>query len=102
MLFCEKCNVATAEKFCPSCGSKKLRAADNDDFCYLLSTSAFNFEMFESALKENDADVVGVPYYPYGVTRANAGRAGGRKVYVRYKDMERAKEIYETIFGRDE
>ena len=55
--------------------------------------------MLESTLNENNIEVVGVPYYSRGVTYATAGRADGRKVYVRYKNMEQAKEIYEAIFG---
>lgn len=99
MLFCEKCNFATYDDRCPSCGSKKLRAVCDEDFCFFVNTDEFSFSMLESALKENDIEVVGVPYYPCNVTYATAGRADGRKVYIRYQDIEAVKEIYETIFG---
>ena len=102
MLFCEKCNFITEENICPSCGNKKLRAVSDNDFRYYVSLSDFHYEMLEFTLKDNEVDVVGVPYYPYGVSRANAGRAGARKVYIRYKDFEKANEIYETIFGENE
>ena len=102
MFFCEKCNFATSENSCPLCGKKKLRDVKDEDFCFYSKMSVYDFEMFGFTLKENGIEAVGVPYYPYGVSRANAGRAGARKVYVRYGDWEKAGEIFETIFGASE
>lgn len=102
MLFCEKCNLLTDENVCPSCGNKKLREVTDDDFCFFIDLDVFYFGMLEGALKEESIDVVGVPYYPLGVAHYNAGRAEGRRVYVRYKDLVRVNEIYNTMFGIDE
>lgn len=102
MIFCEKCNYITAENRCPLCGNKKLRNVNNDDFCFFINLDTFHFTMFESALNEKKIDVIGIPYYPRAVAYGNAGRAQGRKVYLRYKDIGQAKEIYETLFGSDE
>ncbi|MGN1104439.1 MAG: hypothetical protein ACI4QI_06125 [Candidatus Coproplasma sp.] len=102
MLFCEKCNYITDEKICPCCGNKKLRDVTDEDFCYFTKMDAYDFEMFEYTLNDNGIDVVGIPIYPYGVTYASAGRAHGRKIYVRYKDIEKTKDIFYTIFGSGE
>ena len=102
MLFCEKCNLTTTENRCPLCGNKKLRTVQDTDFCFFANLDAFNFTMFENALNNKAIDVVGVPYYPGAVAYGNAGRANGRKVYIRYKDTEQAKDIYETLFGSDD
>lgn len=102
MLFCEKCNLLTDEKVCPSCGSKKLREVADNDYCFFVNLHTFYFSMLEGALKEENIDVVGIPYYVSGVHNGNAGRAEGRRVYVRYKDLVRVNEIYNTIFGIDE
>lgn len=99
MLFCEKCNFLTEENRCPLCGNKKLRAVNDEDFCFFVNIDEFNYSMLESALNENNIEVVGVPYYSRGVTYATAGRADRRKVYIRYKNMEQVIEVYETIFG---
>ena len=72
------------------------------DFCFFVNLGEFYFEMLESALKEKSIDVVGVPFYPNGVTYGTAGRASGRKVYIRYKDIEQVNEIYEALFGNDD
>ena len=100
--FCEKCNILTDNACCPVCGNKKLREADGEDFCYFKSISAFAFEMLAFTLQENKIEVIGVPYYLGGVTHSTAGRAEGRKVYVRYKDIDKAKEIYEIVLGSEE
>lgn len=102
MLFCEKCNFATAESCCPSCGNKKLRAVNDGDFCFFADLDEFYFDMLERALNENNIDVAGVPYYPYGVTYATAGRARGRKIYIRYKDIEKAEKIYGILFSSND
>ncbi len=101
-LFCEKCNVVTTERNCPSCGNKRLRDVNDEDFCFFVNIEAFYFEMLESTLQDNKIEVVGVPYYSQGVTYASAGRADGRKIYVRYKDIEQAKEICEVLFGTNQ
>lgn len=101
MLFCEKCNILTTENRCPLCGNKKLRDVDGEDFCFFTNVDEFYFEMLESTLNENDIEVVGVPFYSLGVSYATVGRADKRKVYVRYKDIEKTKEICEVIFGKN-
>lgn len=102
MQFCEKCNLLTDGKRCPSCRNKKLRDVHDDDFYYFTDLHSMCFEMFEEALKNNNIDVVGVPYYPgNAVVFSNAGRADGRKVYVRYKNLDTAAEIYNALFNRN-
>ncbi|MGN0808055.1 MAG: hypothetical protein ACI4MN_06395 [Candidatus Coproplasma sp.] len=102
MLYCENCNRLTEGKICQYCGNKKLRDVTDDDFCYFTKMDTYDFEMIEYTLNDNGIDVIGVPFYPYGVSYASAGRAHGRKVYVRHKDLEKAKNIFQTIFGSNE
>lgn len=101
MLFCEKCNVATTESRCPCCGNKKLRAVNDEDFCFFATVDRFSFEMLESCLKENKIEIVGVPHYSHVVTHASAGRADERKIYIRYQDREHVTEIIEALFGNN-
>lgn len=101
MLFCEKCNAMTAEKQCPACGNTALREVRGEDFCFFVLLHGISFTMLESALKQEGVDVVGVPCYTHGVTYATAGRADSRKVYVRYRDWEKAQEVYEALFGSE-
>ena len=57
--------------------------------------------MYESALKSKNIDVVGMPYYTHAVSLSSAGRAQGRRVYVRYKDFSQAREAFDIIFGNN-
>lgn len=102
MRFCEKCNYVTGGKICPCCGNKKLRDVTDEDFCFFTKMDAYNYEMFEYTLNDNGIDTVGVPFYMTGVSYAVVGRAEGRKVYIRYKDLEKAKNVFQTIFGSNE
>lgn len=78
---------------------QKIERRINEDFCYLANLTVFDFGILEYALKDNGIEVVCVPSYPYGVTYATAGRAEYRKVYVRYKNLNKAKEIYVTVLS---
>ncbi len=101
MNFCDKCNLLADSEQCKACGNKRLRAVDGNDFCYFTKLNSFDCEMFECALKNKEIEVVCVPFYIGGVTYATAGRAEGRKLYLRYKDFYMAEEIYKTIFSPD-
>lgn len=98
MLFCEECNITTKDNRCPLCRRKKLREVRSEDYCFFVNLGEFYFKMFEDTLKRNNIDVIAVPYYPRGVSYASAGRASGRKVFIRHKDTENALEIYNTLF----
>lgn len=98
MYYCEKCNFASADDVCKVCGKGNLRKINGDDFCYFTSLLAFDYEMYESALKSKNIDVVGMPYYTHAVSLSSAGRAQGRRVYVRYKDFPQAREAFDIIF----
>lgn len=102
MLYCEKCYILTEEKHCPMCGYKKLREVTDKDFCFFRLMDKLDFGIFENSLKENHIDVTALPYYPLGVTYFNAGRATGRKMYIRYKDSEIALRIYNELFCRND
>ncbi len=99
LLFCEKCNFPTEESRCPLCGNKKLREVKDEDFCFFVNINEFSYTMLESALQEQKIEVVGVPCYSHEATFATAGKADSRQVYIRYKDIDKAIEIYETLFG---
>ncbi len=99
MLYCEKCQLLTQNKFCPKCKNKKLREVKDDDFCFFVSMDALSFEMFESSLQSINIDVVGLPFYTHAVTMSSAGRAQGRAVFIRFKDLQVARQTYQMLFG---
>lgn len=102
MLFCESCNCTTAEERCPACGNPEMRAVKDEDFCFFALVSAYDFERLAFTFKANAIEAVDIPFYSKGVSLANAGRVGEKKVYIRYKDTEAAREIYERIICGEE
>lgn len=101
MNYCEKCNIVTEESYCPYCGNKKMREPNDCDYCFFTNLNAFNFEMFNEALKNNGIEVAYIPYYPQNtISFCNAGRASGRKIYIKYKGLQTAHEIYDTFFDK--
>lgn len=99
MNYCEKCNCQVEGQYCKVCGTNNVRPIDDNDFCYFVTINAMWCEMFEDALKHNEIDAVCVPHYTYNVTPFNAGRADSRRVYLRYGNLDKAKEIYAELFG---
>lgn len=99
MLYCEKCNILVKCEKCPLCKSMNLRKVKDIDFCYFTSIGTIHYEIFKNSLKKEKIDIVGIPYYTKPVTLSSAGRAQGRRVYVRYKDFEKAKDIFNMLFG---
>jgi RNA polymerase subunit RPABC4/transcription elongation factor Spt4 len=100
LLYCDRCNISTTEKVCPSCGNPRLRSVTTEDFCYFVSLDSADYEKFENALKENGIARLGIPYSNTPAYAA-AGRPDGRKVYIRYKNTEKAWEIYRSLFGEE-
>jgi hypothetical protein len=83
------------------CGNKRLRAVMTEDYCYFASLELEKYDPFESALKENGIEALGVPFVMGGTSYASGGRPNARKVYIRYKNIEKAAEIYRDLFGED-
>lgn len=68
---------------------------------FFTNLNAFNFELFNEALKNNGIEVAYISYYPQNtISFSNAGRASGRKIYIKYKDLQTAHEIYDAIFDK--
>lgn len=99
MKFCDNCNLLSDGDACDNCGNKNLREPESSDFCFFTEIDEFYGAMLEGALASNNIEAVFMPFYTNNfVTRGTAGRAGGRRVYVRFKDLSDAREIYDELF----
>lgn len=94
MLFCEKCNALSEDKICPVCGGKKLREAEEDDFCLFAVLEASEAKYFEENLKLKNipAALIGL-----GINLKNM-TSGKFRIYLPYRCFGVAKEIYGLIF----
>ena len=98
MNFCENCNFAVEQEYCPVCGSKKLRDVKDDDFCYLADSKMSPCEALIDIFEERD-----IPYatVPYGMGSRWALPMTLFRLYVPYRLLEEAKSILRAIEGEE-
>ena len=92
MNFCESCNLAFENERCPKCGRKNLRAVTGEDFCLVAQVD----RIFGDSLKENlQNDKIECVLMPYGtgVRSKFALPLESYLLYVRYKNLERVRQI---------
>lgn len=99
MNYCEKCQTLTENTHCPNCGNPGLREIRPDDFIFLTTLDEFYGRMYEGALQSQNIETVSRGLY------SNGGLIWGKSVdtdlkmiFVRYADLDAAKEIYKELF----
>ena len=100
MNYCMKCeHVFEGEGECPFCGSKKVRAPQNEDLCFLTEKGSMWSEMLSDVLMQN-----GVKFIKRGNLGAGLATMVGRvlesdRFYVTYEDYAAASEIVSELFS---
>ena len=95
MNFCENCNHLTEDTRCTICGKKKLRAVQDNDFCYFTTLPVNDAAIFEATLKEAEIPVASLDVPGLGRVRLS----GQFKIFLPFGYFGQAKEIYQNIFG---
>ena len=90
MKYCENCHVAAEPPRCPLCGSKKLRAVKEDDYCFLTEMRAMEGEMLADVLRGNGIECVSMPSGS-GLNTAMALPLENSRLYVPWRSLEQAK-----------
>lgn len=97
MLYCEKCRSVCADSTpkCPSCKSSKLRVAAGDDLVLLHRADQYTAQRLQ---EQFDAAGVVCSLEPFGRGRVSylydsEVMPTDKNVYVRFSDLEAAKEI---------
>lgn len=98
MFYCEKCKLLNSDTICENCGKSHLPTAQPNDVCFVVQLWLTYASMYEEALKEQNIPVFSVPCGFSLRTRAS----DDRNIYVPYEFYDRAVEIYEDIFFRDD
>ena len=95
MFYCEQCNMLMSDPRCTNCGKKKLREVENDDFCFFVALEADRARYFEENLKMQD-----IPVASLGVGLDLRTRTSKiYKMFVPYGNFDKAKEVYNLLFG---
>ncbi len=99
MNYCDNCHLLTIDTRCPKCRNKKLREPTNEDFCDFAFLGTMRSRMLEEALKKQKIENVSMPIRSnlnsvYPVSEPDYAR-----IFVRFKDLKKAHEIYNAIFA---
>lgn len=86
--------MATDFERCPMCGTKKLRKAEEEDFCFLLEKEVAYCGMLSLELDEKNIPYKTVPYGS-GVRSAFGMSLENYRVYVPFGFLEAAKQVVE-------
>ena len=102
MLYCDDCRLAfEGSSRCPSCGNEDVRTPLPEDFCFLIEINAMFADILKSVLDGNDIPSLASSTIGAGL-RVRGGAMFDRiRFYVRYDDLQEAKEIAYTMFGAD-
>lgn len=95
MNFCQRCNIACDDAQCPKCGNKKLRAVSDEDFCLVAQVERTFGDDLKYNLECEDIECVLMPYGT-GFRSRVALPLEGYLLYVRYKNLEYARQIINT------
>lgn len=96
MNFCEKCNGAFEHERCPVCGSKKIRQARDDDFCFLIEDSVRRSEVLMSVLDAHGIQYSAMPFGS-GVESYFGMSLSNYRIYVQYACLEKARDILHEV-----
>ena len=98
MNFCEKCNFASEQEFCPVCGSEKLREVKDDDFCFLADSEISPCEAMTDIFDEEGIAYVKVPY---GTGSRLALPQSRYRLYFQYRSLELVKRIVRDVVDNE-
>jgi len=99
MLYCEKCGRVFEDGRCPGCNSRKVRAPEPTDTCFLTEQDYVSSGILEDVLQQN-----GIPFLKKQVMGAGLAIKVGpmldrSRFYVPYPQLETAEEIVEDLFS---
>ena len=95
--YCENCRVACYEKACPNCGKKKLKAVEDEDFCFVLQEANSRIEYFCNILEEKGIKTVNMPWFSALDTHLAVKSSVGR-LFVQFKDLDEARKTVQNYF----
>ncbi len=98
MNYCENCRCAFSEKFCPLCGTNRIREAGRDDFCLICQCDESEGRNICDALGEAGIHVVSVPYGS-GVESQFGLPLSRYRLFVRFSDLGRANALLADMRG---
>lgn len=98
MLYCEYCKMTYENGRCPSCGNKRGREAQPDDICFLTEVEQLWSEMLCDVLDSKSIPHICKNLRGAAITVRIGSVYERVEVFVKYKDLEAAKQVVEELF----
>ncbi len=98
MKYCERCQNLCEGDYCINCNNTEIREVQNDDFCLFFERGVEFGDLFKEAMENSGAVCVLVPFGDGTLSRL--GVKIGYRVYVPYRYMDKAKNVYKLLDGR--
>lgn len=102
MFYCTSCMAVCDTPICPNCGKKKLLKAKDTDEIYLGTLSMLNADLLSEALQEEGILHRKVPTQGAGITARIGTNFESFAFYVLLGDLERVRDIWNSIFKGNE
>lgn len=96
--YCENCRVVCKETYCPNCGKKKLRAVEDDDYCYVTEEANSLNEYFCKILERQNVKCVNMAWFS-ALDTCLAVKASRSRLYVRFKDFDIAVKTVQDYYN---
>lgn len=96
MKYCVNCRSLCEDEVCSFCGAKKLKDAEDDDFCLLFECERGEGEVLKSFLDEEGIPCVLMPS-GNGLRTVLGLNLENYKVFVPYRFYDKASEIVDSI-----
>ncbi|MBQ9299239.1 MAG: DUF2007 domain-containing protein [Clostridia bacterium] len=102
-MYCPNCQIITDENVrCPVCGRKKVRDPLPEDICFLTEADSIPAKMLKDILEQNNIPVLSNSNIGAGMAMRAGSMFERIKCYVRYDNLQKAKEIVEGLFHSTE
>ena len=94
-MYCPNCQIIFSEAVrCPVCGRKKVRESLPEDICFLTEVTPVFGGMLKDVLEQNEIPVLSNSNIGAGMAMRAGSMFERIKLYVRYDNLQRAKEIF--------
>lgn len=99
MYYCEKCMLLNEGTECIRCGSRKLRAPQTVDFCFLDEQPHMWADMLRDVLKQNGIPSVARSVLGAGLAMSVGDNLDRHRIFVPYERYEDALSLDRELFA---
>lgn len=100
-MFCPHCNVIVNAPKCPVCGSGKIRAPQEDDYCYLTEKETIWAGALSDILTQNEVPFVTKNMLGAGLSAKMGPALERTRFYVPYSHYQLAQDLEREFFSSD-